>query len=49
MYYVLRLKTTAERIDRIKSDNIENAKAFFISRKQMDEKSFDKLFYVTPE
>ena len=49
MYYVLRLKTTTERIDRIKSDSIENAKTFFISRKQMDEESFDNLFYVEQE
>ena len=47
MYYALRLKSNDERIDRIKSDSLENAKLFFMQRKQMDEKSFDKLFHVT--
>jgi len=49
MYYVLKLKSNDEQIDRIKSDNTENAKMFFMTRKQMDEESFDKLFYVTSE
>ena len=51
MYYILRLKNGGKgsRIDRINSDSLENAKSFFMQRKQMDEKSFDKLFYVTSE
>jgi len=49
MYYVLRLISNNERIDRINSDSLENAKSFFMQRKQMDEKSFDKLFHVTSE
>ena len=46
MYYVLRLKTTAERIDRIKSHSMENAKTFFMSRKQMDEESTLIKIYI---
>ena len=49
MYYALRLKSNDERIDRINSDSLENANSFFMQRKQMDEKSFDKLFHVTSE
>ena len=49
MHYVLKLKSTDEQIDKKSSDNLENAKTFFMKRKQMDEESFDKLFYVTSE
>jgi hypothetical protein len=49
MYYILRLKNGGEgsRIDRINSDSLENAKSFFMERKRMDEKTFNKLYEVT--
>tara|TARA_Y100000004_G_scaffold171000_1_gene206553 strand:- start:121 stop:279 length:159 start_codon:yes stop_codon:yes gene_type:complete len=49
MYYILRLKNGGKgsRIDRINSDSLENAKSFFMQRKQMDEKTFNKLYEVT--
>ena len=46
MIYDLLLKSSKETIDRIHSDNLENATLFFIKRKQMDEETFHKLYEV---
>tara|TARA_Y100001937_G_scaffold9095_1_gene11212 strand:+ start:448 stop:603 length:156 start_codon:yes stop_codon:yes gene_type:complete len=46
MIYELLLKSSDEAIDRIHSDSLENATLFFIRRKQMDEKTFNKLYEV---
>ena len=48
MYYILRLQNTQteSRVDRIESNSLEDAKRFFMERKRMDEKTFDKLYYV---
>ena len=49
MYYILRLKNGGKgsRIDRINSDSLENAKSFFMERKRMDKKTFNKFYEVT--
>ncbi len=44
--YCLKLKNTDEIIDRISSASLEQAKLFFMARKQMTEKQFDKLYEV---
>tara|TARA_B100000131_G_C17576312_1_gene393128 strand:- start:318 stop:476 length:159 start_codon:yes stop_codon:yes gene_type:complete len=51
MHYILRLKNGGKgsRVDRISSNNLEEAKLFFMSRKQMDEETFDKLYEVTED
>jgi|TARA_B100000287_G_scaffold23891_1_gene23336 uncharacterized protein YheU (UPF0270 family) len=46
MHYILREKTDNGRVDRIQSSSLEEAVAFFIKRKQMDEETFHKLFFV---
>ena len=38
-----------EVVDRISSDSLENAKSFFIQRKQMSEEQFNKLGYSVRE
>ena len=43
---ILRGDKTEEAIDKIKSDNIESAKEFFMARKQMDKITFNKLYEV---
>ena len=47
-YYKLTLKNEEEhsRVDRIMADSLEDATLFFMSRKQMDEKTFNKLYEV---
>ena len=45
--YCLRLINTGEIVDRIQSSSLEQAKIFFMQRKQMTEKQFDKLYEVT--
>ena len=47
MIYKLVLKNSDETVDRINSNSLEEAKLFFMGRKQMDEESFDKLYEVT--
>mgnify|MGYP006000220469 FL=1 len=47
--YRLILKSTKEQIDRIKAGGLEEAKSFYIARKQMDEKTFNKMFEVVEE
>ena len=51
MYYILRLRGEGRqgRVDRIQSNNLKEAKLFFISRKQMNEKTFNKLYEVTED
>ena len=34
------------RVDRIESNSLEEAKKFFMNRKQMDEETFDRLYEV---
>ena len=34
------------RVDRIESNSLEEAKIFFMRRKQMDEETFDRLYEV---
>jgi hypothetical protein len=51
MYYILRLKNVEKgsRVDRVESNSLENAKSFFMRRKQMDEETFDKLYEVNED
>ena len=44
--YNLILKNSNEIIDRTHSTSLEQAKLFFMGRKQMDEKTFDTLYHV---
>ena len=47
-YYILRLKNeNHNRVDRIESNSLQEAILFFIKRKQMDKKTFNKLYEVT--
>ena len=55
MKYELRLKTDNEVVDTIDfsegptpTANIKGAKAYFMARKMLDEKEFDKIGKVTP-
>jgi len=47
-YYILRIKNGGKgsRIDRHPADSLEEATLFFISRKQMDKETFNKLYEV---
>tara|TARA_B100000287_G_scaffold409550_1_gene437018 strand:- start:763 stop:924 length:162 start_codon:yes stop_codon:yes gene_type:complete len=45
-FYILRLKNGKERVDRISANSLEEAISFFIRRKQMDEKSFNRIYEV---
>ena len=47
--YKLVLKSSQEQIDRIEAIGLEQAKDFFVHRKQMDEKTFDNLYDVVEE
>ena len=49
MHYILRLKNGGKgsRVDRIGASTWEDAKLFFMERKSMDEKTFDKLYEVS--
>ena len=44
--YNLILKASNEVVDRIQSSSLEQAKLFYMKRKQMDEKTFDKIYEV---
>jgi len=46
MYYILRLKTDKSRVYRITAKNIEEAKSFYIQRKQLSTEDFDKLYFI---
>ena len=48
MHYILRIKDGGKgsRIDRHPAESLEEATLFFMSRKQMDRKTFDKLYEV---
>ena len=48
MYYILRIKGGGKgsRIDRVESNSLEEAKEFFMNRKQMDKETFNKLYEV---
>ena len=45
-HYSLLLKNTESVVDTIESNSFEDARAFYIARKQMDEKTFDNLYHV---
>ena len=45
-YYSLKLKISSEVVDRIQSESLEEAKLFYMGRKQMSEKSFNKIYEV---
>jgi hypothetical protein len=47
--YKLVLKSTKEQIDRIQAVSLEQAKHFFLHRKQMNESNFDEIFEVIEE
>ena len=50
MFYILRLNNThSDRVDRLDAKDEEEAKLFFMSRKQMDEQTFDKLYLIEKE
>jgi|TARA_R110000824_G_scaffold320832_2_gene507799 hypothetical protein len=51
MHYILRIKDGGKgsRIDRIESNSLEEAKSFFMSRKQVDEKTFNNLYEVNED
>lgn len=44
--YILILKGADEVVDKIQSSSLEQAKLFFMQRKQMSEEQFDKLYEV---
>tara|TARA_R100000781_G_C3971875_1_gene90430 strand:- start:125 stop:286 length:162 start_codon:yes stop_codon:yes gene_type:complete len=46
MNFVLRLKTDESRVDSIPSKSKEEAIIVFMSRKQMDKETFNKLYKV---
>ena len=48
-FYVLRLKNGNTRVDRVKASTLEAAKLFFMGRKQMNKKQFDKLYTVSED
>ena len=46
MHYILRLIIDNSRVDSIPAGSLEEATEIFMSRKQMDEKTFNKLYEV---
>ena len=40
------LKDSDEIVDRVQAHSLKQAKLFFMDRKQMNEKTFDKLYKV---
>jgi|TARA_B100000287_G_scaffold223347_1_gene210735 hypothetical protein len=46
MYNLILKSESREVIDRISADSLQEATAFFIGRKQMDEETFNKLYEV---
>ena len=48
MHYILRLKGGGKgsRVDRVEANSLEDAILFFMSRKQMDEETFNNLYEV---
>ena len=44
--YILRLNRDSSRVDRINANNMEEAKEFFMARKQMDSETFNKIYSV---
>ena len=48
-YYILRLKSDNSRVDRIQAKNLKEARENYIMRKQLDEKTFDKLYDVSED
>ncbi len=47
IFYVLRLKNeNSTRVDKTKASTLEEARLFFMGRKRMNEKLFDKLYEV---
>ena len=46
MHYVLRLKSDNSRVDNIESNSLEEAKLFYLARKQMNEEIFDKMYII---
>ena len=50
MHYILRLnKSKTDRVDRIEASDMSEAKSFLMSRKRMDEQTFDKLYLIEKE
>ena len=51
MYYILRLKNGGKgsRVDRTHSNSLDEARNFFMNRKQMDEETFNKLYEVSED
>ena len=45
--YTLRLKSDKSRVDSIKAKDMKEARFIFMTRKQMDKKSFDRIYEVT--
>jgi len=46
-HYILRLKNEQHSFaDRIQSNSLEEAKSFYMIRKQMDEETFNRLYDV---
>ena len=48
-FYILRLKNGNTRVDRVKASTLEDAKLFFMGRKLMNKKQFDKLYTVSED
>ena len=44
--YNLILKGSKEKVDRISSVSLEQARLFFMARKQMNERNFNKIYEV---
>tara|TARA_A100001515_G_C4563490_1_gene207371 strand:+ start:287 stop:451 length:165 start_codon:yes stop_codon:yes gene_type:complete len=47
--YTLLLKNNTEIIDKVSAKNLEEAKFFFMNRKQMNEETFNNLYEVKKE
>jgi len=47
MNYILRLNNkNNDRVDCISAKNLDEAKLYYIQRKQMDEKTFDSIYHI---
>ena len=49
MTYILRLKVDDSRVDAIHASSLEEANYIFMTRKQMSEETFNKLYEVTED
>ena len=47
MYYILRLNNkNNDRADSIQAHSLDEARLYYIKRKQLDEKTFDSIYHI---